>query len=129
MPSITRDQFHKWNAQAQGGFVFDFRQYCIWGDKELIKQIDLGTGKVVQFRLCYFPEYETRTNGCTFHVQTGRHIPTLDISIWRKQDSVLISNGGSKQITVGDPQAKKNYKVLCNLSGTIDTDKYMKEIA
>lgn len=133
MPSITREQAQKWDAQARGGFRFDVRHYVIWGEKELRKTVDLPGGRVVEFRIGYRAEFETKTNdyGCSWNVETGRHIPELSVHIWTPggTEGVYTSHGLGKHIDIGPAQAKKNYKILCQLSETVNTEEYMPEAA
>ena len=129
MPSITREQAQKWDAQARGGFRFDVRYYVIWGEKELRKTVELPGGRYVEFKIGYRAEYETKTNdyGCKWNVETGRHIPELSVRVWQPSGAagVYSSSGFGKHIDIGQAQTKKNYKILCQLSETGNTVEYM----
>ena len=132
MAKITREQYNKWNAQAQNGFQFDLQHYLIWGEKTLSKKIELQDGRMVEFRIVYHNEYETKTNehGCRWNVETGRYIPMLHITVWRPSHSgCYVSSGMGKYERIGEAQAAKKYNVLCKLSAEINTDEYMPEIA
>lgn len=133
MPSITREQAQKWDAQAQGGFHFDVRNYAIWGEKELRKTVEIAEGRVVEFRIGYRAEYETKTNGngCKWNVETGRHIPELVIRVWTpgETEGVYTSQGFGRHVDLGPAWDKKKYAVLCELSGLVNTDDYMPEEA
>lgn len=133
MPSITREQAQKWDAQARGGFRFDVRYYVIWGEKKLRKTVDLPGGRVVEFSIGYRAEYETKTNdyGCKWNVETGRHIPELSVTVWTpgSTEGVYTSQGMGQHIDIGPAQTKKSYKILCQLSETVNTDAYMPEAA
>lgn len=129
MPSITREQAQKWDAQARGGFRFDVRYYVMWGEKELRKTVELPGGRYVEFKIGYCAEYETKTNdyGCKWNVETGRHIPQLSVTVWTPTatEGVYTSHGYGKHIDIGPALAKKNYKILCQLSETVNTEEYM----
>lgn len=131
MPSITREQAQKWDAQAQGGFRFDVRNYAIWGEKELRKTVEIAEGRVVEFRIGYRAEYETKTNGngCKWNVETVRHIPELVIRVWTPsgdpENGVFCSTGFGRHVDLGPAEDKKKYAVLCKLSGIVNTEDYM----
>lgn len=133
MAKLTREQLNKWNAQAKGGFVFDYRYYLIWGEKELIKQIDLDDTRVLQVKICYYPEYETRANdyGCKWNVRTGREVPNVHYQVYHREDNsgFLKGYGMGTYEPIGEPQDKKKYNVLCALSATIDLDAIIKKVA
>ncbi len=132
MAKITREQFNKWNAQAQNGFGLDLQYYVIWGEKTLTKKIELDNGNVVEFKIEYRNEYETKTNehGCRWNVETGRYIPMLHITVWRPSHSgCYVSSGIGKYERIGDAQTSKRYNVLCKLSAEVKTEQYMDAIA
>ena len=62
MARLTREQYNKWDAQAKNGFHFDLHYYVTWSEKTLIKNIKQDDGCIIQFKLWYMPEYETKTN-------------------------------------------------------------------
>ena len=74
MAKLTREQYNKWNAQAQNGFMLDLQYFLIWGEKTLIKGIEQENGAIIRFKLSYIDEFETRTNehGCRWNERTGR---------------------------------------------------------
>ena len=127
MPRITRDQYNKWNEQAQNGFEFDLRNFLIHGEKELRKEVQLSGGEYVEFRLLWTEEYTKYTNeyGVTRNIATGKQIPTLHHSLWSPSGSVFASSGMGTWETIGAAQDKKNYAALCKLSAHIDTEQYM----
>lgn len=124
MPNITREQFERWNAKAQGGFVFDIRQYAIWGEKTLRRIVGLQNGDKLEFRLLFQPENVTKRNeyGVRYTLETGRHIPTMHVSRWQpgNTEGVWTSHGLGKYITLGEAVPKKQYELLCKLSGTVE---------
>lgn len=127
MSKLTREQANRWNAQAKNGFTFDIEHYVIWNEKGLKKRVPTETG-FTQFKLGYNDEIETVTNeyGCKYNRRTGRYVPTLHISEWKPThtEGVYSSDGLGQFIPVGAPQDKKNYKVLCDISATINVDDY-----
>lgn len=133
MAKLTREQFNKWNAQAQNGFTFDIQEFCVWNEKTLKKNHKLESGDVVEFRIEYDEEYETKTNewGCRWNVKTGRYIPMLYIRIWHPSSTsgCYTSNGiYYERYELGEPENTKKYNVLCKLSAEVNTDEYMKKI-
>lgn len=133
MSKITREQAQKWDAQAKGGFRFDVQHYAIWGEKELRRTVDLDGGDVLELRLSYRAEFETRTNehGCRWNVETGRHIPVLRVTRWRPSgcgSGVYISSGAGRTVDLAGPEASKKYAVLCRLSGEVDFSPYILEV-
>ena len=131
MAKITREQYNKWNAQAQNGFSFDLQFFYNWHEKRLRKTVEQPDKNVVEFVIDYRAEYETKTNeyGCKWNVETGRHIPYLRVSIWHPSSSegMYHSYGTGTTYDIGEPEDKRRYAALCNLSGTINTDDYMPE--
>lgn len=131
MARITREQFNKWNAQAQNGFGFDLQYFATWNEKTLTKKIKMDNGNIVEFKIEYDKEFERKTNeyGYRQNVETGRYIPMLYITIWRPtQTGCYTSAGWAKNERLGESETSKKYNVLCNLSARINTDEYMKEI-
>lgn len=132
MAKITREQYNKWNAQANNGFSLDLQYFVIWNEKTLTKKIKLESGNVIEFKIEYHKEFETKTNsyGCKWNVETGRYIPMLNITVWHPTTSgCYASNGWAKSERIGEVQNTKKYNVLCKLSAEINTDEYIKEFA
>ena len=126
MPRITREQFNRWNAKAQGGFKFDLRHYVTWGEKTLVKTIERDGGDVLEIRLAYEDEYETRHSaaGCRYRVETGRHIPVMHMQYWTPSSTpgVYTSRDLGQTQQIGDPQKTKSYDVLCKKSAVYGAD-------
>lgn len=132
MAKITREQYNKWNAQANNGFSLDLQYFVIWNEKTLTKKIKLESGNVIEFKIEYHKEFETKTNsyGCKWNVETGRYIPMLNITVWHPTTSgCYASSGCAKSERIGEVQNTKKYNVLCKLSAEINTDEYIKEFA
>lgn len=121
MPKLTKEQFEKWSNQAANGFVFDTYAYCIYGEKSLIRKIKQEDGCIIEHEIKYTNEIKPVTNsfGCIYNDYTGRFIPTLSTYLWKpgKTEGVYVmSKEKNKQL--GEPQDKKKYSVLCELSKT-----------
>ena len=133
MATLTSEQYQKWNAQAQNNFTFDIKNYVIWNEKRLTKSIKQPDGSIIQFKIEYYPEYETKTNewGCHWNVKTGRHIPMMRIDrlIPSSTEGCYIVHTVKEKITMGEPEKTMKYSVLCKISGAVNTDEYLKEIA
>lgn len=132
MATLTREQYKKWNSQAQNGFKLDIEYYVSYGEKTLVKYIKQADGTIIQFKLWYIPEYETVTNeyGCRWNVRTGKQIPMLEI------DKLIPSSSGcyivspiKDNIQMAAAEKTMKYATLCKISATLDTAEYLKEIA
>ena len=131
MPKLTRDQFNRWNAKAQNGFTFDVQKYVAWGDKTLHKVVDLDNGDRMEVRILYTNEYVRKQNfaGQSFNVRTGRFVPAVHLTRWQpSQFGGYMSHGLGDYITIGEPQDKQKYDVLCKLSASVDADKLVSEL-
>ena len=122
MPTITKVQFDRWNGQLTNGFQLDLKRFVIHGDKEARKTFDLSDGRVLEARLNYYPVYE--------NYRVVGYQPTLDLQLWYPghTEGMMISHGLGVQHKVGQMQQKKQYTVLCKLSGVV-TDEQIKQIA
>lgn len=129
MATLTREQFNKWNAQAKNNFQFDLQWFCVWNEKTLTKKIRLDGGKILELKLEYIKEFETKTNehGCRWNVETGRYIPILDIRIWKPSESGsgCYIQTHEKSYIIGDAEKSKKYNVLCKFSGELDENQYI----
>ena len=132
MAKLTREQYNKWNAQAKNGFKFDIEYYLTWGEKILIKEIPQEDNSIIQFRLWYYPEYETKINnyGCKWNTKTGRQIPMLKIEklIPSTTGGVYIVHTIKDNKQVGEPENTLKYATLCKISGLINTEEELKNI-
>lgn len=132
MARITREQYNKWNAQAQNGFSFDLAYFMTWNDKRLTKQVPADDGCYYKVDITYTAEFEKITNehGVSYNRETGRQVPTVWLSFWKPStvSGCYSSWGLGIHRAIGEPQPKKNYKTLCSLSGSIDTDKLIQEL-
>ena len=132
MARITREQYNKWNSQAQNGFTLDLEYYLNWGEKTLIKDIPMEDGGYIRFKLWYTDEYETITNeyGCKRNKRTGKHIPMMRIEKLKP-----CSTAGMYQILtvkddmqMGESEKMMKYSVLCKISREINTDEELKKL-
>lgn len=132
MAKLTKEQYNKWNAQAKNGFQFDFRYFIIHNEKTLIKSIPLDDGCIIEFKLWYFLEYETKTNnyGCSWNVKTGRQIPVMDIEklIPGKVAGIYSVHTIKSGVKMGEPEKTMKYSTLCKISQTVNTDDMLTEI-
>lgn len=133
MAKITREQYNKWNAQAQNGFRLDLQYYVGWGEKTLIKSIKQTDGTIIQFKLWYIPEYETKVNewGCKWNVKTGKQIPMMRIErlVPGHTEGVYSVHTAKDDMPMGEPEKTMKYSTLCKISGMVDTDAEMGIIA
>lgn len=132
MPSITREQFNKWNSKATNGFSFDIKEYVGWGNKALIREEKLPGGKICEFKISYWDEYTTKTNdwGCSWNVATGKKIPCLSVNILHpgSVEGIYRVQHYISNEPIGEVQDKNNYNVLCKLASTVDVEKYLTDI-
>lgn len=133
MARLTREQYNKWDAQAKNGFHFDLHYYVTWSEKTLIKNIKQDDGSIIQFKLWYMPEYETKTNewGCKFNIKTGRQIPMMRIDklVPGSTEGVYIVHTVRDDRPMGEPEKTLKYSTLCKISGEVNTDEELKAIA
>ena len=117
---ITKQQYNKWNEQAKkaagDGWEFDVEKYVIWGEKAIIKNVPADNGEYDQYKIEYFPEYDTTQK---YRRQTGRYIPTLVINRLYPLESGCYRVIEVERRAVGDPQEKKNYNVICTAAKAV----------
>lgn len=133
MARLTREQYNKWNEQAKNGFQFDIQYYVMWSEKTLIKNVPQEDGSIIQFKLWYIPEYETKTNehGCKWNVKTGRQIPMMRIErlVPGNTEGVYLVHTVRDDRPMGEPEKTLKYSTLCKISGEVNTDEELKAIA
>lgn len=133
MAKLTREQYNKWNAQAQNGFMLDLQYFLIWGEKTLIKDIEQENGAIIRFKLSYIDEFETRTNehGCRWNERTGRKIPVMKIDrlVPCKTEGMYQVINIAENRQMAEPEKTMKYSTLCKISGLIDTDVELQKIA
>ena len=121
MAKLTKEQYEKWSNQAANGFVFDAYKYAMYGDKGLVKKIKLEDGSILEHEIIYMDEMERVTNcwNVSYNVHTGKFVPTLFTNIWvpGRTEGVYVMTK-TKNKTLGEPEDKKKYSVLCELSKT-----------
>lgn len=122
MAKCTRAQVAKWNEQLMNGFTFDLYGFIMGGDKSAVKNLPLTDGRKLQAKLRY---HEVSENWRTVGQQ-----PVLHLSIWEEIEGtdMMRSFGLGATIKLGEMQQKKQYNVLCKLSGGI-TDEQIKRYA
>lgn len=133
MARLTREKYNKWNEQAKNGFQFDIQYYVMWSEKTLIKNVPQEDGSIIQFKLWYIPEYETKTNdfGCKWNVKTGRQIPMMRIErlVPGNTEGVYLVHTVRDDRPMGEPEKTLKYSTLCKISGEVNTDEELKAIA
>lgn len=132
MPSLTREQFEKWNSKAKNGFQFDVQEYVCWGNKSLVRHENLSDGKIAEFKIWFEDEYEVKNydKGGTWNVLTGKHIPTLVMNILHPSstEGVYRVQSFGKGVKLYDAVPRTNYSMLCKLSQDVDVDSYLKNM-
>ena len=133
MAKLTREQLNKWNAQAKNGFQLDLQYFLIWNEKTLIKDVKQEDGCIIRFKLCYMPEYETKTNecGCKWEERTGRQIPVMKIDklVPGSTEGIYIVHTMRDYRPMGEPEKTMKYATLCKISGEVNTAEELKAIA
>lgn len=120
MAKCTREQLNKWNEKLINGFGFDLHSFLMSGDKKAVKSLKLDGGKTLQAKLEYT---EVRENWKTVGVR-----PVLHLSIWVDCDTpgFMKSSGLGVDVVMGDMQPRKNFDLLCKLSGTITDEEILR---
>ena len=122
---LTANDVKRFDGMCKNGFHFDVRYWMIHDEKTVSKEVSVDGGHV-QIHLLWMDDYETKTNdyGCSWKVPTGKKIPVANVSFWRPTgNGVFSSRGIGKWIPLGDPVARKSFKVLTDATGTIDVEK------
>ena len=122
MPSITREQIERMNSQAPDGWSFDWKYYVIHGEKTIRRMIPLDDSHVVEARICYSENIETRQNEfCSWRVPAGHYHVCLHVSNW-----TVDANGTGHSFGLGHfenldhaQHTKRNYKDLCKIAANI----------
>lgn len=115
MPRLTKEQFTKWSNGAGNGFFLDANFYCIWGEKQLVRGSAENSGISYKVTVCY-------------HSRNGKNQPVIEVD---RQ----ISREGSSLCTVvrviteniGEPQNRKNFKVLQQIAHDLDFDAWVEK--
>ena len=110
MPTLTREQYNKFSAPVPAPWQFDINQYCIWGEKDLVRQIPMEDGKRLQVRLTW------KNNRPT--LRTSVWSPTTTHGVWCSSDF--------RARYLGDVMPRKNYKTLCKLAGDLAGADFLK---
>lgn len=133
MPTLTKKQYDSRQAAAPTGWRYAATAYIMRGENELVRNIDIDADHYVQARVLYVDEYARKTSpsGCTYRVETGRHIPALHISYWTRLESGMASSTGlGKYYEVPERvQDKKIYKALCNYADTVTEEHILDRVA
>ena len=130
MPSITKEQVLKLQAQAPEGWKFDWKYYVIHGEKTLRRLIEQDANHVIEARIEYYGNYEKRTSydgRTTYNVPANHSHICLHVSTW-----TVDANGTGHSFGLGHfenldngQHTRKNYKDLCKIAATV-TDETIK---
>lgn len=115
MPRLTKEQFVKWSNGAGNGFFLDVNFYCIWGEKQLVRGSAENSGISYKVTVCY-------------HSRNGKNQPVIEV------DRQIAIEGSSlcrvvRVITenIGEPQNRKNFKVLQQIAHDLDFDAWVEK--
>ena len=107
---ITTEQIQK----LQEGCGNGFKLYISFGEKQLYKYIDIEESNVLKAEIRYRKD------------QSGQ-VPTLLLSVWKKdKNGYLSSDCKTQYISLGEPQKRKNFKLLKEYSNKITDDYILK---
>lgn len=115
MPRLTKEQYIKWSNGAGNGFFLDAGHYCGWGEKQLVRGSAENSGISYRVTIAY-------------HYRNGKNHPVIEVD---RQ----ISREGSSLCTVvrviteniGEPQNRKNFKVLQQIAHDLDFDAWVEK--
>ena len=104
MPTITREQIIRRQSQAPDGWTYDYKHFVIWGDNQLIRNIDQEDGSVLRATVYFWKEGQ-KLYGIKLSVR--RWVETSTPDVWSSSEC-------GKYIRIGtEPFTRKNYKDLC----------------
>lgn len=131
MAKLTRAQLDKWTAILPEGWGFDVHHFCNWGEKQIVTDSPKAeNGVFYRATLEYYPECE---GSGYMRRETGRQIPTLDISRYTPEGdgelSAMFRVVSVLRSTVGEVQKNRNYKALAKLAGELDISAYFAKAA
>ena len=111
----TREQLQKLEEGCGNGFKLDIQNYLIRKEKQLIKYIDIEENQVLKAEI----DYQKDESG---------QVPTLLLSVLKKdKNGYLSSDCKTQYISLGEPQKRKNFKLLKEYSNKI-TDDYISKV-
>lgn len=131
MAKLTRAQLDKWTAILPEGWGFDVYHFCGWGEKRInIDSPANSDGVFYRATLEYYPECE---GSGYMRRETGRQVPTLDISRYTPEGdgelSAMFRVVSVLRSTVGEVQKNRNYKALVKIAGELDISAYFAKAA
>lgn len=116
MAKMTQKQYAAKKAATPDGWVFDLYYYLIHGENTATRKIALNDMEYIEARLLYRDEYKKITNdyGVSYNRETGRKLPTVNISKWTYNDTKTAASSWGLGVweTIGTPQKTQNYKYL-----------------
>lgn len=117
MPTITHEQIAKFEKSCKNGFKFDFNYYLMHsGDKTLFKYIEIENNKFLKVELMFTSDYK--------NFREIKNIPTLWLSVCRRDGNFMVSHGLGQKIHIGESQKTKKFSLLQELTEKF-TDKYI----
>ena len=115
MAKVTREQIKKWNEKLMNGFWFDLNYFLTHSEKTAVKYLNLSDGRKLQAKLEFMEEREGYT--------TLGHRPVMHLSVWKDcegSSGFMVTSGLGVFVKLSDEiSAKRNYSLLCKLSGTV----------
>lgn len=126
MATLKREQYERWNNQAQeiagNGWRFDVEAYVFWTEKRPLRDTKLENGEILREKLVYFPEYERIVNqyGVRYNRETGRVVPLYIIERLYPLNSGCYRVIEEKRKEIGEAREKKDYAALLKLAANIE---------
>ena len=111
---ITTEQIQKLEEGCGNGFKLDIQNYLIWKEKQLIKYIDIEENQVLKAEI----DYQKDESG---QVQT-----VLLSELKKDKNGYLSSDCKTQYISLGEPQKRKNFKLLKEYCNKITDDYILK---
>lgn len=128
MPSITKEQYVKWNSKAQNGWNLDVQEYVVWGEKCLVKRVPINDKEHIEYKLTWQEDSKPIINQYgenTYTIGSNTYMPVLHVNKWKESNStkgiyIMVGTGDSK--VLGKAQDRKNFNLLCKLSKELDKE-------
>ena len=122
MAKITNEQLTKWNAKLSNGFTLDLQRFVVWGEKEAVRNIDLGDSRMLQASIGWREIHE----GYRF---TGLVRPEMHLSVWTPTSSGMMSSSGlGATVQVTDKTfSRKNWNEIAKITGEWNDERILEE--
>ena len=116
MAKMTQKQLDAKRAATPNGWEYDLFYFLTHGEHTATRKIELNDKEYIKATLLYRNEYERITNeyGISYNRETGRKLPTVNISKWTYNDTKTAASSWGLGVweTIGTPQKTQNYKYL-----------------